>query len=53
MGFFSGLPENSVPKVPSPNVPSANVGMPYGKTGNIIEEKKTHPRELPLHGQNM
>jgi hypothetical protein len=28
--------------------PSANVGMPYGKTGNIKEEKKTHPRELPL-----
>jgi hypothetical protein len=33
--------------------PSANVGMPYGKTGNIKEEKKTHPRELPLHSQKM
>jgi hypothetical protein len=30
----------------------ANVGMPYRKRGNIKEEKKTHPRELPLHSQN-
>jgi hypothetical protein len=33
--------------------PSANMGMPYGKRGNIKEGKKTHPRELPLHSQKM
>jgi hypothetical protein len=33
------------PKVTSPKV-SPNVRMPYGKRGNIKEEKKTHPKRI-------